>query len=71
MFLEEEEVLRSCNFNADNSYVNYAGKEGQQMENFREFNERETMLAENIVEDHHSIMVIGTMKAGRKTVEIF
>ena len=42
---EEEQVLKTCNFNADNSYVNYAGKEEQQMEYVGELNERETMLA--------------------------
>ena len=31
MLPEEEETLRSCVFNTDNSCVNYAGKEGQQM----------------------------------------
>ena len=61
MLSEEEEILETYIFNVDNSYVNYAGKEGQQMKN-----ERETMLAENIVEDHHSNMVIGTMKAEKK-----
>ena len=61
MLLEEEETLRSCIFNTYNSCVNYAGKGGQQMENVREYNEKETMLAKNIVKDHHSIMVIGTM----------
>ena len=70
MLPEEEEVLKPCNFNTDDSCVNYAGKGGQQMENVREFNKRETMLDENIVEDHHSIMVIGTMEitleAGKK-----
>ena len=32
------------------------------MKNVREFNEKDTMLAQNIVKDHHSIMVIGTME---------
>ena len=62
MLAEEEEALKPCIFNIDNSCVNYAGKEGQQMKNVRKSNERETMLDENIVEDHHSIMVIGTME---------
>lgn len=62
MFPKEEEALKPCIFNSDNSYVNYAGKGGQQMENVRESNEKETMLAKNIVKDHHSIMVIGTME---------
>ena len=65
----------SSDLNTDNSCVNYVGKEGQQMENVRESNERETMLDENIVEDHHSIMVIGTMEitleAGKKDSEDF
>ena len=62
MLPEEEEVLKPCIFNTDNSCVNYASKEGQQMKNVREFNEKETMLAKNIVEDHHYIMVIDTME---------
>ena len=45
MLPEEEETLRSYIFNTDNSCVNYVGKEGQQMENVRESNEKETMLA--------------------------
>ena len=59
---EEEETLKPCIFNTDNSCVNYAGKEGQQMKNVKEFNEKETMLAENIVEGHHYVMVIETME---------
>ena len=71
MFPEEEEALRRCIFNTDNSCVNiiYVGKGGQQMENVRESNEKETMLVENIVKDHHSIMVIGTMNITLETRE--
>ena len=59
---EDEEVLRPCNFSAEGSCVNYAGKEEQQMEIVRKFNKKETMLAEKIVKDHHFNMVIGTME---------
>ena len=37
MLPKEEETMRSCIFNTDNSCVNYVGKEGQQMKNVREF----------------------------------
>ena len=59
---EEEEVLRPCNFSAEISCVNYAGKEEQQMEIARKVNKKETMLAENIVKDHHFNMVIRTVE---------
>ena len=35
MLPEEEETLKPCIFNTDNSCVNYAGKEGQKMKNVR------------------------------------
>ena len=70
MLPEEEEALKPCIFNIDNSCVNYVGKGGQKMENIKEPNEGETMLAENIVKDHHSIMVIGTMEITMEYVDI-
>ena len=40
------------------------------MENVKEYNEKETMLAKNIIKDLHYIMVTGTMEitleAGKK-----
>ena len=74
MLPKEEEALKPCIFNTDNSCVNYAGKRGQQMKNIRESNKKEIMLVENIVKDHHSIMMIGTMEinleVGKRIVKI-
>ena len=65
------EAERYCKFNTDNSCVNvsYAGKGGYQMENVKEPNEEETMLVENIVKDHHSIMMIGTTEITMEAIE--
>ena len=68
MLPEEEEALRPYIFNSCVN-VSYVGKGGQQMENVKEANEEETMLAESIVKDHHSIMMIGTMEITMEVVE--
>ena len=69
MLPEEEEALRPYIFNSCVN-VSHAGKRGQQMENVKEPNEEETMLAENIVKDHHYIMMIGTMEITMESVEM-
>ena len=38
-------------------------------EEFDWIQQEETMLAENIIKDHHSIMMIGTMEITRETFE--
>ena len=40
------------------------------MENVKEPNEEETMLVENIVKDHHYIMMTGIMEITMESVEM-
>ena len=71
----KEEVLIPCNFSAEGSCVNYAGKEEQHVQIVRKVNKKETMLPGNIGKDHHFNMVIGiveiTLEAEEKYSEYF
>jgi len=48
----------------------YKGEKGQPMKIVKEVHEQETMISENIVKDHHVVMMIGMIKSIMGDVEL-